>query len=133
MKRPAARSPRSLRDSGIGLLAALLAFPVSPQSLNEVPPLVERVRVEVVNVDVVVTDRDGVPVSGLAPEDFVVYEDGEEREISNFFSFVNGRAAAGGEPDETEAQPENLNLKRRMAILFDTNSLEKGERDEAVE
>jgi VWFA-related protein len=117
----------------MGVLTALLAFPVSAQSLNDVPPLVERVRVEVVNVDVVVTDRNGVPVSGLAPDDFVVYEDGEEREISNFFSFVNGRAAADGEPDEKEAQPENLNLKRRMAILFDTNSLEKGERDEAVE
>ncbi len=44
------------------------------------------VKVEVINVDVVVTDRSGKSVAGLAREDFEVRLDGRPIEITNFYS-----------------------------------------------
>ncbi|MEM7482881.1 MAG: VWA domain-containing protein [Acidobacteriota bacterium] len=93
--------------------------------------IVDEIQVEVVNVDVVVTDRRGNPVSGLTAEDFVLYEDGKEQEITNFYAFNDGRARREATSEETEwVDPKK---RRRMAILFDTNSLEKRPRDKAIE
>jgi Ca-activated chloride channel family protein len=44
----------------------------------------EAARVELVLVPVSVHDRDGKPVLGLEREDFVLYEEGERREIATF-------------------------------------------------
>ena len=46
---------------------------------------VVKVDTDLVHVDVLVTDPEGRPVKGLRPEDFKVYEDGEERPLA-FFS-----------------------------------------------
>ena len=54
--------------------------------------------VNVVNVDVVVTDRQGKPVTGLGAEDFRLFENGEPVEISNFY-------AASGAPTATARVP----------------------------
>ena len=48
-------------------------------------PFVDSVDVQVVEVDVVVTDRKGRPVKGLAREDFELYVDGRPVEIANFY------------------------------------------------
>ncbi len=48
-------------------------------------PFVDSVDVQVVEVDVVVTDRKGRPVKGLTRDDFELYVDGRPVEISNFF------------------------------------------------
>ncbi len=57
----------------------------------------ETVEVNVVNVDVVVTGKDGKRARGLRREDFRLYEDGEPVEISHFQAPTS--AAAGAEPD----------------------------------
>jgi hypothetical protein len=44
-----------------------------------------RVDTALVNLDVVVKDRQGRRVSGLTKEDFDVYEDGARQEITNFY------------------------------------------------
>ena len=44
----------------------------------------EEVEINLVNIDVYVRDRKGAPVTDLTIEDFVVREDGEIREITNF-------------------------------------------------
>jgi hypothetical protein len=44
--------------------------------------VVESVQVNVVNVDVLVTDRDGRPVTGLTAADFTLYEDGKPMSIT---------------------------------------------------
>lgn len=65
----------------------------------------ERVNVEVVNVEVFVTDRDGNPVTDLTAEDFQVFENGLERPLTNFYSQVAGearrRAVAPERPTDT--------------------------------
>ncbi len=45
---------------------------------------VDEVEVTVVNLNVHVTDKDGRPVTDLAREDFRVFQDGDERQITNF-------------------------------------------------
>lgn len=102
-------------------------------------PLVDEISVEVVNVDVVVTDKKGRPVTGLTADDFVIYEDGERREVSNFYSFRSGElrlasddATASGD-SAAESPWADQPMKRRMAFLFDNNSLEKRDRAKAIE
>ena len=61
-------------------LAGAAALPAQPTE-----SFIDTVDVQVVEVDVVVTDRNGRPVEGLTREDFELYVDGEPVEISNFF------------------------------------------------
>ena len=73
------------------LLAALSApQPAAAQERNRVeepPPLfVETVDVNVVNVEVFVTDQSGHRVAGLTRDDFELFEDGQPVEISNFYT-----------------------------------------------
>ncbi len=51
------------------------------------------VKTELVNLNVVVVDRQGHPVSGLAKEDFEVYEDGKRQKITHFSAGERSRAA----------------------------------------
>lgn len=126
-----------------GIAALLIAFAVVAGLPPEVArgqeapaaPFAEAVDVEVVDVDVVVVDKDGLPVVGLTKDDFMVYEDGEPREITNFYSFESASKAferhrAGDRISVTEDLSHQV---RRIAILFDANSLTNRERTRAVE
>jgi VWFA-related protein len=122
-------------------LAAVVAAVFSPapraaaQRPEELPPLVDEITVEVVNVDVVVTDRHGNPVNGLTRDEFVLYEDGERREISNFYAFAQDRAqiaAGAGAGGDREAWGDRA-TRRRMVLLFDSASLEKRVRNRSIE
>jgi len=80
---------------------ALLSLAVAPLGAQEPPPQAEfgaTVEVRVVNVDVEVTDRDGVPVNGLEKADFELLVDGKPVEITNF-----DRAARPVPPSAPEA------------------------------
>jgi hypothetical protein len=67
--------------------------------------------VKVVNVELILrVQKDGVPVGGLKKNDFVLYEDGEPREINGFFE--NHRRIAHA--DETARQLE----RPRLYLLF---------------
>ena len=66
----------------------------------------DRVDVNVVNVEVVVTDKEGNPVTGLARDDFALFVDGDPVEISNFFAIEAGEPAPWERPVEpTAAEP----------------------------
>ncbi len=66
----------------------LLAQETETQS----PSFLEAVDVRVINVDVSVTDKSGVPVAGLSAEDFELKVDGEVIPITNFYAESGGRA-----------------------------------------
>lgn len=121
----------------LAVLAVLAAGPATAQGPPEdAPPLVDEISVEVVNVDVVVTDDKGRPITGLTADDFEIYEDGERREVTNFFSFRNGEllveGPGAGTAEEQMAWPDQ-HMRRRMAFVFDNNSLEKRDRMKAIE
>jgi len=75
--------------TAIALAAALVCAP-GAESQEEPPPAPEEPRptfegeVELVTVDVVVTDEEGRPVTGLTVEDFTVKEEGEPQGVSSF-------------------------------------------------
>lgn len=50
--------------------------------------------INVVNVDVYVTDKKGNRVTDLTADDFVVRENGEPMEVTNFYAVANGRPQA---------------------------------------
>ncbi|HSN87621.1 MAG TPA: hypothetical protein VL025_12730, partial [Thermoanaerobaculia bacterium] len=84
-----------------GVLAVLVVLAVlSSAPLAAQPGFGEVVEVNVVNVDVYVTGKDGKPVAGLGKGDFEVFEDGKRVEITNFEAVdrAAGTPAAGSPP-----------------------------------
>ena len=91
-----ARSARSLRGRitpsfllrELGYAAALLVSVVSPLVAQRPEPrsvgAIDQIEVRVANVDVVVVDRKGNPVTDLVREDFELLVDGDSTEISHF-------------------------------------------------
>ena len=106
----------------------------------------ERLDVNVVNVEVYVTDRAGRPVLGLGPEDFRIFEDGREVEVTNFYAVDDGqrRGPAGSVPSippvpggegtgaalEPLAVPEDQRL--HLIVLFDNLHLRPFSRNRVV-
>lgn len=92
--------------------------------------------VSVVNVDVVVTDRDGRPVSGLGREDFELLLDGAAVAISNFYAVEGGQvlratpaeapAAEAAAPEEPEAQEEERRLY--LGVFIDNPNITSNHR-----
>src|SRR5438270_10748277 len=64
----------------------------------------ESIEVRVVNVDVVVRDRAGKPVTGLTKADFEIFENGQKREITNLYE-VRALAPAALSATTTPAAP----------------------------
>ncbi len=62
----------------------------APTEGSTAAPFVDRIDVNVVNIDVYVTDKKGERVIGLTVDDFEVLEDGRSVEISNFYAVENG-------------------------------------------
>src|SRR5712671_1576615 len=73
----------------------------SPTPVAAPPPLVEKIEVSVVNVDVTVTDRHGLPVPGLTRDDFEILEDGKPQPISNFYAVDNAQAKSDARAERT--------------------------------
>ncbi len=68
--------------------------------------------VNVVNVEVVVTDKKGVPITGLTIEDFELLEDGRPMKITNFYAVEKGRTQGDEEPSDGPPGPPRQNLGR---------------------
>jgi len=72
----------------VTLIVLFLALPLVAQT-----PVIEKIDVNVVNVDVTVTDRAGNPVRGLTRDDFQILEDGKLQKVTNFYAVENGGRA----------------------------------------
>ena len=79
---------------------------------EEVPQYITEVVVNNVTVDVIVRDTQGVPVVGLKKEDFQLWEDGQEQEITNFV-VVDGGQVSWAKEQQLVGQP-----MRRLVVLF---------------
>ena len=75
------------------VLSLLLLAPFGAGAQDTPASFGEVVDVDLVNVEVWVTDRKGQPILGLTPEDFIVREDGKPVEIA-YFSEVSMTQAA---------------------------------------
>ena len=72
-------------------MGSWVGAPVDAQQDDDWSVFVESVHVNVVNVDVRVTDKKGNPVEGLTIDDFEIFEEGRPVQISNFYVIENGR------------------------------------------
>ncbi len=63
---------------------------------------VDTVEVNLINVDVYVTDKDGNRITGLTQDDFEIYEDGKPMAITNFYAVEGGQPASPGLPQASE-------------------------------
>ncbi len=91
--------------------------------------IVEQVTVNIVNIDVHVTDRRDRPISDLSIDDFEVFEEGERVEITNFFSAAANRSSGrplveglewteGSGPEERDT---SLDPPLSVALYIDRN------------
>jgi Ca-activated chloride channel homolog len=110
--------PRSLP------LVLFLAFPLFAQQR---PTLQERVEVRLIEVDVVVTDKEGKSITGLGPDDFDLFENRKRQPITNFSEYrdteVTAIAVPAAPAATTPARPE----PRTIVFLIDTLQI-RGER-----
>lgn len=110
------------------VLAATLAVPAVAQQ-----KLVESIEVRIVNIDVVVTDRAGAPVTGLTKDDFKLFENGRPQTITNLYE-VRPEAAASAAPaavEQAPLPPEEMRI-RRFVIFVDNYSLHPFKRNQVL-
>lgn len=114
------------RKLWLAALALVVAVPgaLSPLPAQEPPPSFgERVEVEVVNVDVVVTDGAGRRITDLLREDFRLEVDGKPVAIDYFAPPGARKPAAAPSADDTA--PEAVDLSRANLFVFvDQSALE---------
>ncbi|HEV7486633.1 MAG TPA: VWA domain-containing protein [Thermoanaerobaculia bacterium] len=116
----------------IAVSAALL---LASAQVPAPPPLVEKITVNVVNVDVTVMDRRGHPVRGLDRLDFEIIEDDQPQEVSNFFVVDDAAPRVDLRPDAvmgTAAAPAEERFRRRVLVLIDNLNTDPHSRNEAV-
>jgi len=121
------------RSIGLAALALVAAWPVAArQQPAAQPPPVFRTGTNVVEVDVVVHDKNGRFVADLKPEDFEVSEEGKPQPIDLFYRVGNGVAetAAAPEPKPDEpigaASPAPSHTPRFFIVVFDDDHLSPG-------
>ncbi len=104
-------------------VAAVKASAQQPEQAAATPPaaavMTETVDVEIVNIDVHVTDRQGAPITGLARTDFQVFENGERVDPVNFYELVR---------EDPEATTPIW-----VVLYFDLHNLLSANRDGAID
>ena len=96
-----------------------------------------RAAVDLVEVDVQVTDRDGKPIKGLKQDQFSVSEDGKDQKLSTFdyYDVENIEKAPAGDAAapvtvsiggvaEPEQLRQTLRDRRLIVLFFDLTSLQ---------
>ncbi|MBS1796177.1 MAG: VWA domain-containing protein [Acidobacteria bacterium] len=119
----------------LALLAALvLTLNAVSQTPQPTPPAdddVVKISTNLIQIDVTVTDSKGKVVTGLKPEDFEVYENGEKQQLTNF-SFVSNvreKTEPVRDPNDklaipvptAELRPDKV--RRTFALVVDDLSL----------
>src|SRR5437763_1326260 len=114
------------RPAPIGILAAvpmLLAAQTRPAEPTD-SGLVLRFDVDLVQMDAVVTGRDGRRVAGLKAEDFEVLQDGKLQKITHFSYLV---PADRLKPLAQRTGLEREQVQRTIAIVIDDIFMEFGD------
>ena len=123
----------AIRFLVVAFIVTSAASAQTPPS-GEVPKLFDTMDVRVINIDVVVTDRKGNPITGLKKEDFEIYENGVPKTISNFYAVEGSKpvlvenepepsAAPAATPAPAAAQEISEQTKRRIIFYIDNLSL----------
>ncbi len=120
--------------ASLALAAAVTAAVGGPDAAQEKPPAPPRFAsaIDQVVVDVVVTDAEGRPVTGLAAADFLLGEDGAAQTVASFEAFTArdvAEPAATDVPTRVSSNPATPIgfTGRTFAIVFDDIRLTAGQ------
>lgn len=140
---PVARRFRRPLSSWMPLaaVAAIIGGSALPGTAAEPPKkpadnqFYETYNVAVVNVEVVVTDRQGHPIAGLTQDDFELFEDGKKVPITNFFaqSEETGEIAPSPGSAGRAAPPPSPGSERSVVVFVDNQNLEPTPRRRVLE
>jgi VWFA-related protein len=111
----------------LALVCAVLLLSLVAAGQQTIAPLIERIDVTVINVDVAVTDRAGHSVGGLTRDDFEVFEDGVPQKLTNFYAIENAAVRQG------EGAGDRHQFRRRVVLMIDNNFIEKPQRNLALD
>ncbi len=123
-----------MKKSILALIWALaFALTVYSQTPRPTPPDddVVKISTNLIQIDVTVTDSKGKVVTGLKPEDFEIYENGEKQKITNlsFVSSIKVNTETVKNPNEKipvpipQAELKADQIKRTLALVVDDLSL----------
>jgi VWFA-related protein len=132
----------AVRQPALALAGLTLALgaPAQEKADRAKSQFFETVQVNLISVEVFVTDRAGKQVTGLRREDFEVFEDGRPVTITNFFAaepsapapaFVTGsEQATQPKPGDQELLPVEQRLS--VVVLVDNSGITGAERSMAL-
>ncbi|HUP64902.1 MAG TPA: VWA domain-containing protein [Thermoanaerobaculia bacterium] len=92
--------------------AAILATSARAQTVQEA------IEVTIENVDVVVVDSKGRPVTGLTRDDFELIVDGDPTPIANFYEQSTGDAELAGADRGVATSPEDQLISEKTVLLY---------------
>ena len=98
--------------------AAILAFLALPLFAQEQPQFGEKVDVNLVLIDAIVTDSRGNQILGLDKNDFVVKENGARQDVDNVDYFTNRQLLNAQEPN-APFKVERVKEGRYFVFFFD--------------
>jgi VWFA-related protein len=105
----------NMRRFAVTLLSALLAMPALSQ---QQPAFGERVDVNAVLIDAIVTDSKGNQILGLTEQDFVVTEDGKAQPLDSVDYYTTRRLLNVSE-ERAPFKVERIREQRYFVIFFD--------------
>ncbi len=105
----------TMRSVTIGLIA-IACLAAHPSVAQQDEAYSDAIDVSVVNVEVVVSDKDGNPIVGLDRDDFELFEDGELMELSNFYA---SRTAGETTVDGATTKPTDRARPLNLVIFID--------------
>ena len=114
--------------------AAQPAVPMPTPRAQALAPVAESARVDITNVEVVVTDSKGNRVRDLAKEDFDVRQDGIPQPVTNFYAvdgqkvtFEDGKTIRLDSPESKEEVPREV--KARYILYIDNLNIQPQNRN----
>ncbi len=100
------------------LFSPIFVFAADPQQQPAVPPVGETIEVSIVNLDVVVTDKQGNRVHGLTKDDFTIVEDGKPQAITNFAEYGADVTRAVQSDGAARAPAAEAPPQKRTIVVF---------------
>ena len=124
----------------LAAIALALGVPAQDKPAEQKRLFFDTVQVNLISVEVFVTDRAGTPVTGLQREDFEVFEDGRPVKVTNFFAADPSApapipVAVPGPPAEPASEEPKLPpVEQRLSVvlLVDNSGITEAERNLAL-
>src|ERR1051325_11671915 len=113
-----------IRFTSLFLVLALMCAPFAALAQNKkANDEVIKISAELVQVDVIVTDKDRKPVAGLKRDDFEIYDNGKPQAITTFAYEDNRSRRIEEDAEGSRTLPKAITageLKRALVFVVDT-------------